>query len=84
MNKKRRIKMDNENENVEKTYSVRFFYTQEVIIPGSIEVVASSEEEAKDAAWEKHCSGEINIGDYLEDSYANDSEFNISECEEIK
>lgn len=73
--------MDNENEDVEKTYNVRFFYTQEVIIPGSIEVVASSEEEAKEIVQDKHWNGELD--EELEESYVSSSEFSIGECEEI-
>lgn len=65
-----------------KKYRVNFYYTQEVIVPGSIVVLASSKEAAEEAAWEKHWSGETD--DHLEDSYANDSEFNIGDCEEIK
>lgn len=73
--------MDNENEDVEKTYNVRFFYTQEVIIPGSIEVVASSEEEAKEIVQDKHWNGELD--EELEESYVSSSEFSIGDCEEI-
>ena len=73
--------MDNENEDVEKTYNVRFFYTQEVIVPGSIEVVASSEEEAKEIVQDKHWNGELD--EELEESYVSSSEFTMGECEEI-
>lgn len=73
--------MDNENEDVAKTYNVRFFYTQEVIVPGSIEVVASSEEEAKEIVQDKHWNGELD--EELEESYVSSSEFSIGECEEI-
>lgn len=73
--------MDNENEDVAKTYNVRFFYTQEVIVPGSIEVVASSEEEAKEIVQDKHWNGELD--EELEESYVSSSEFSIGDCEEI-
>ena len=66
-----------------KKYRVNFYYTQEVIVPGSIVVLASSKEAAEEAVWDKHWSGEIEMDGYLEDSYTNDSEFNICECEEI-
>lgn len=64
-----------------KKYRVNFYYSQEVVVPGSIVVLAPSKEAAEEAAWDKHWIGETD--DYLEDSYVTDSVFNISECKEI-
>lgn len=65
-----------------KKYRVNFYYTQEVIVPGSIVVLAPNEVAAEEMVWDKHWCGETD--DHLEDSYVQNSEFNISECEEIK
>ena len=74
--------MDREDEDLElKRYNVSFYYSQEVIIPGSIEVLASSKEEAEEMVQEKHWNGELD--DELEESYVSSSDFNISECQEI-